>query len=149
MLPVVRGALDAIRERQREARARQEKLQVLDALWGEAVERPTNPDHAEYLEHRRALEQHARETERLIRDEILRRGIRFPVGGLEHGLLDFPTTLDGRWVYLCWQRDEPEVGFWHEVDGGYRGRREITPAEKARMGLGDDPAREDESALDF
>jgi hypothetical protein len=37
-------------------------------------------------------------------------------------------------VYLCWQRGEPELLAWHEVDRGFRGRRSITPEQAARMG---------------
>ena len=61
----------------------------------------------------------------------------------------FPTTLDGRWVYLCWQSDEPNVAYWHEVSGGYAGRRRITAGQMQRLGRLDDPARHEDSALDF
>ncbi len=149
LLPAVRGVLEGIRGRQRALAERHEKLQLLDALWGEAVTRPGNPDHPEFLAHRRALRAGAREIERRIQEELIGRGIRFPVGGLEHGLVDFPTTLDGRWVYLCWRYGEERVGHWHEVEAGFAGRRPITPEERARMGRPDDPAREDDSALDF
>jgi hypothetical protein len=56
------------------------------------------------------------------------------VGGLEHGLVDFPTTLDGRWVYLCWQSGDPKVAYWHEVSGGYAGRRRIAAGQMQRLG---------------
>lgn len=148
-LSEVRRVLDAVHRRWAAASALDDKLRILDALWGETVKRPGNPDHREYLSHHREIAGHHREIERLVRQGLVERGIRFPVGGLEHGLVDFPTTLDGRWVYLCWQEGEPEVAFWHEVDGGYRGRREITAAERLRMGLPDDPARDDDSSLDF
>ena len=116
-LPGVRRVLAAMRRCRTEVSALEEKLHVLDALWGEAVKRAGNPDHREYLAHHRAIVGQHREMERLAREGLLRRGIRFPVGGIEHGLVDFPTTLDGRWVYLCWREGEPEVAFWHEIDG--------------------------------
>lgn len=149
MLPAVRRALERIRHLRNDLDRNQRKLQVLDALWGEAVGRPGNPDRDEFLDHRRAIREGAEEIERRIQEDLIARGIRFPVGGLEHGLVDFPTTLDGRWVYLCWRRGEHEVAYWHEIDGGFRGRRPVTPAERGRMGRPDDPAREDDSALDF
>ncbi len=77
-----------------------------------------------------------REIEEAVRREILARGVRFPTGGLEHGLLDFPTTLDGRWVYLCWRLGEPRLLAWHELRAGFAGRRPILPEEAARMGVG-------------
>lgn len=134
VLPTVRRTFRTIQERRTAARERRNALQVLDLLWGDGVHDSGNPDHVEYLEHRRALGDHLGEIERLIQEEIVGRGIRLPAGGLEYGLVDFPTTLDGRWVYLCWRSGEPEVGHWHEVDGGYRGRRPITPEERRRLG---------------
>ncbi len=149
LLTTVREILERVRGLRDSLEKRGEQLQVLDALWGDAVRRPHNPDHEEFLAHRRALREGTREIERLVREELVDRGIRFPVGGLEHGLVDFPSTLDGRWVYLCWQYGEPEVAYWHEVDGGYRGRRPITDAQRERLGRTDDPARGDDSAVDF
>ena len=32
---------------------------------------------------------------------------------------------DGRAVYLCWLIEEPEIGYWHELRGGYTGRRPL------------------------
>ena len=57
--------------------------------------------------------------------EIRDRGLRFPPEGLENGLIDFPTTYEGRWVFLCWQRGEPQVSYWHEIEAGFRSRQEI------------------------
>jgi len=28
-------------------------------------------------------------------------------------------------VYLCWQYDEPEISFWHDVDAGFAGRQPL------------------------
>lgn len=44
------------------------------------------------------------------------------------GLVDFPARLDGREICLCWKHGEDEVGYWHEVDSGYSGRRPIGAA---------------------
>jgi hypothetical protein len=41
------------------------------------------------------------------------------------GLVDFPSFREGREVYLCWRYGEQEVGFWHSLDTGYRGRRSL------------------------
>jgi len=45
--------------------------------------------------------------------------------GVRQGLVDFPALRDGREVYLCWQYDEPEIAFWHEVDAGFAGRQPL------------------------
>lgn len=49
------------------------------------------------------------------------------VKDLDVGLLDFPTLLRGEEVYLCWKVGEPEIGFWHRIDDGFRGRRPVDP----------------------
>jgi hypothetical protein len=44
---------------------------------------------------------------------------------LERGLLDFPSVRDGREVYLCWEEGEDTIGYWHDLDTGYGGRRPL------------------------
>jgi hypothetical protein len=44
---------------------------------------------------------------------------------LDRGLVDFPAVRDGEEVYLCWVDGEAEIGFWHELDAGYAGRRPL------------------------
>jgi hypothetical protein len=47
------------------------------------------------------------------------------VRDIERGLIDFPALRDGREVYLCWEEGEESVAFWHELEGGYGGRRKL------------------------
>jgi hypothetical protein len=44
---------------------------------------------------------------------------------IDRGLVDFPTVIDGREVYLCWELGEDAVGFWHDMDAGYGGREPL------------------------
>jgi hypothetical protein len=44
---------------------------------------------------------------------------------LDRGLVDFPALRDGREVYLCWEEGEDEIGFWHEPEAGFAGRRPL------------------------
>lgn len=149
LLPRLREVLREIHRTRDEARDHHEKLQLLDALWGEELARPENPDHQEYVERRTAIVEAERSVRATVEAEIRGRGIRFPAGGIEHGLLDFPTSYEGRWVYLCWRLGESEVAYWHEVDGGFRGRRRITAEQAEVMGRADDPEELDDSVLDF
>ncbi len=41
------------------------------------------------------------------------------------GLVDFPTTMEGREAYLCWRLGEPEVAYWHFKEDGFPGRRRL------------------------
>ena len=149
LVPVLEDAFRRIEAAREAAREHHEQLQVLDALWGDAVEDRDNPDHEEYRTHREALSDAAATVEGTVQEEIVERGLRFPAGGLQHGLVDFPTSYEGRWVYLCWERGDPELRFWHEVEGGYRGRRRITPEQAEVMGREDDGGSLDDSRLDF
>jgi hypothetical protein len=52
-----------------------------------------------------------------------RRGI--VLRDLDRGLIDFPSLRDGSEVYLCWIEGETDIGFWHELDAGFTGRRPL------------------------
>ena len=47
---------------------------------------------------------------------------------LERGLVDFPAVLGGREVFLCWEQDEDDIEFWHDLDTGYAGRERLPEA---------------------
>lgn len=44
---------------------------------------------------------------------------------IDRGLLDFPAIIGGREVFLCWEKDEEDIEFWHELDTGYAGRERL------------------------
>jgi hypothetical protein len=44
---------------------------------------------------------------------------------IEQGLVDFPALVSGRQVWLCWQRGEAAIGWWHGLDSGFSGRRPL------------------------
>ena len=44
---------------------------------------------------------------------------------IDRGLVDFPTVMDGREVYLCWELGEDDVAYWHDMDAGYGGREPL------------------------
>lgn len=136
LLPHLREILSQIQALRSVVAERTDQLKILDVIWGRKVAVADNPDHGDFKRHRRVIGGAVEEIERLIREEILALGVRFPQGGLEHGLLDFPTLLDGRWVYLCWQEEEEEIQAWHELSGGYAGRQPLTPEVARRMGRG-------------
>lgn len=43
----------------------------------------------------------------------------------ETGLVDFPARRGEEEVLLCWRLGEPEVAFWHSLEGGFAGRRPL------------------------
>lgn len=44
---------------------------------------------------------------------------------LERGLIDFPSIMGGKEVFLCWEQDEDDIEFWHDLDAGYEGREQF------------------------
>src|SRR5690242_9399633 len=55
--------------------------------------------------------------------EFQRREIQ--IKDIDRGLIDFPAILGGREVFLCWEQDEEDIEFWHDLDTGYAGRERI------------------------
>ena len=47
------------------------------------------------------------------------------VKDLEQGLLDFPSTMDGKPVLLCWKLGEPAIAHWHTEQEGFAGRKPL------------------------
>ena len=45
------------------------------------------------------------------------------------GLVDFPATIDGKEVFLCWRTDEDDIMYYHEMETGFAGRKLIPPEE--------------------
>ena len=44
---------------------------------------------------------------------------------IDRGLIDFPAIRQEREVYLCWEFDEAEIGYWHDLEAGYGGRQPL------------------------
>jgi hypothetical protein len=44
---------------------------------------------------------------------------------IERGLVDFPALVSGRQVWLCWQPGESSIGWWHDLETGFDGRRPL------------------------
>ena len=44
---------------------------------------------------------------------------------LTTGLVDFPHLRDGREVNLCWRYGEHTIAFWHGLDEGFAGRKQL------------------------
>ncbi|HSD64387.1 MAG TPA: DUF2203 domain-containing protein [Ignavibacteriaceae bacterium] len=38
------------------------------------------------------------------------------------GLVDFPSVIEGKEVFLCWRNDEDDIKYYHDIKAGYAGR---------------------------
>lgn len=64
------------------------------------------------------------------------------VKGVAPLLVDFPVTLNGEAVLLCWLEGEHELGWYHKPEHGFAGRRVIPvpgPPHKLYRGPQDGP----------
>jgi hypothetical protein len=71
-----------------------------------------------------------RATERLavLIDELAQIGVELK--DPSRALLDFPSMFEGREILLCWKADEETITHWHEVEGGFAGRKPVAMLEK-------------------
>ena len=60
---------------------------------------------------------------RRILMEFQRREIQLK--DLDRGLIDFPAIIGGREVFLCWEKDEQAIEYWHDLETGYAGREKL------------------------
>jgi len=44
---------------------------------------------------------------------------------LGRGLIDFPSMREGREIFLCWEKDEDDIEYWHDLESGYSGREPL------------------------
>jgi hypothetical protein len=72
---------------------------------------------------RRAEHDHALKEAKDVIGEIDAIGVQ--VKDLDTGLLDFPFQLGDEVVLLCWKMGETEIGWWHRVEDGFRGRQPL------------------------
>jgi hypothetical protein len=49
------------------------------------------------------------------------------------GLVDFYGKIEGRTVWLCWRYGEESIGYYHDLDSGFSGRRALTPAVRRTL----------------
>ena len=47
------------------------------------------------------------------------------VKDVARGLVDFPAIIGGKEVFLCWEQDDEDIEFWHELNAGYAGRERL------------------------
>lgn len=102
------------------------ELGRLARFWGDELGSRDHPDHG--LSGR--LEAEARNLARRLDEAVgALRAEGIEVKHLESGLVDFYALIDGELVLLCWRTDEPEVGYYHTLEGGFAGRRPL-PARR-------------------
>jgi hypothetical protein len=117
-LPLVRRIVEDILTQHERWR---ELVREYEALAAHATPARQDPRLATFERDIQAL---AREIAGFV-EELDALGVQFK--GFDLGLVDYPSIMEGRPVFLCWRHGEPAVEHWHDVDAGYAGRRRIAP----------------------
>jgi hypothetical protein len=112
VLPLARAIVRDITELARNLREHYGRLSDDKGRLGEA--------HQEELQ--QAVERDQEQLREYV-EELQKLGIELK--DYHSGLIDFPSLMDGREVYLCWKLGEPEVAHWHELEAGFAGRQKI------------------------
>ena len=127
LLPAVEKVfadLDAIRTRIRKVKG---KMEVLEMLWGEELASADNPDHVEYSHYTEEMDR--AKTDYDAATQVLT-DLEIQLKSVETGLIDFYGVIESRLVFLCWKRGETGIGWYHHLEDGFQGRKEILPAHK-------------------
>jgi hypothetical protein len=61
------------------------------------------------------------------------------VKDIENGLLDFPCSMDGQVVLLCWRMGETTIDHWHTMESGFQGRQPLDDRFRRRTSSGGRP----------
>lgn len=122
MLPLVRAIIEDIVRLFHDVHERRERLAKVRQLPG-ASKRNEESVYGQELQH--IEEELDKEIERLQEyvDEL--HGLGVELKDYVSGLVDFPSLMDGREVYLCWRLGEDDVAHWHELDAGFQGRQSL------------------------
>jgi len=121
MLPLVRAITKDIVSRANELRDRQERM---ERIRNGPVKSAGEAHAAELGQAELELE---RDQQQLLeyQAELAKLGVELK--DFFSGLVDFPSRMNDRIVYLCWRLDEPSVEHWHELETGFAGRQKLVP----------------------
>ena len=108
LLPQVRQWLSRLNELRGYAAGLEEEIGRLMARHGEAGGPPIQSSVRLLVEFKKVLREF-QTRQILIKD-------------LDRGLVDFPAILAGKEVFLCWEQDEEDIEYWHDLEAGYAGR---------------------------
>jgi hypothetical protein len=128
LVPRITRILQRTDSKVAEVRELQELLADADTYW-DARGDPMPPD--ERTAYARTTAKLAIAQSSLNEDVEEIRSLGCELKDLTQGLIDFPAVVEGAPAYLCWQRGEELLGFWHSLEGGFAGRKPLPSAAQA------------------
>ena len=111
LLPQIRAWLGEIQELQR-------RLKQLDKRLGQMIEGGVDAGGESVNSQIKLLANLQRVLKEFEQREI-------QIKDLDRGLIDFPAIMSEREVFLCWEQDDEDIEFWHDLDSGYAGRERL------------------------
>ncbi|MEQ8790810.1 MAG: DUF2203 domain-containing protein [Pirellulaceae bacterium] len=121
MLPLVQAIVSDLVALSRQVTDRRQRLEHL--MSGRDME-SGDPYDDELTQIEQELEKDALQLQEYV-GELRALGVEPKAGPRGFGLVDFPSLMDGRQVFLCWEYGEEEVAHWHDLDAGYDGRQPL------------------------
>jgi hypothetical protein len=119
LLPAVRPLVESmVAHRKLLSAATERREQLTATIAGNGGGLPPQ----ELAEVQTEIEREAAEIARCI-DGIQELGVL--VKDLDSGLVDFPALREGLEVLLCWRLGEDEIRYWHGLEEGFAGRKEL------------------------
>lgn len=132
MLPLVRAITSDVVHMYRDVIERRQRLKRL--VGGRNLE-SGDPYTDELVQIQEELDKDVQRLEGYM-DEL--RELKVELKSPAEGLIDFPSRMDGKPIYLCWQLGEPEVLHWHSKNAGFAGRQPLPMAVGAGGSIGTD-----------
>lgn len=122
LLPAIDAIFREMDARSARARELSDLIGDLESYWGPGIEDAANADRAMYATLKEELAR--------VLGELNDATIRLSALGCElkdpnRGLVDFYAYVNGELVYLCWQRGERSVGYFHTLEAGFPGRKPL------------------------
>jgi hypothetical protein len=111
LLPQVRAWLGQLADCQEKLKALQSRLSELLAE-GDDIGGPVVNHNVKTIAAYKIVLEYFRSREIQLKD-------------IQRGLIDFPSLRGGREVFLCWESDEDDIEFWHDLEAGYAGRERL------------------------
>jgi len=142
-LPEVERALNNIFQLNERSMSLSKDIRGLFKIWGNQLQKETNPDHHYYRE--RAMKKNS--VNREIRGELLKiRELGGIVKDIRKGTVDFhvndpelvnrvreltENSVNG--IFLCWRVGEEKIKHWHPAGGKYAKRRPLKELFEAAL----------------
>jgi hypothetical protein len=121
MLPLVRAIVNDIVSRAKNLRERKDRIDRI------RTSKATASGDIYAAEISQAEQELEREQNQLLECQAELTELGIELKDYFTGLIDFPSRMDDRIVYLCWRLGEPSVAHWHELNAGFAGRQKLVP----------------------